>query len=47
MCNWDGCPHGGGGDRDENKAQGCIQSVSKLGMSIEMHGSTVEQPEKH
>src|SRR5882724_748058 len=42
-CNYGGCPHGGEGDGDVNKAQGCIQSASELGLRTGIHVDTVEQ----
>jgi len=35
--NYSGCPHGEEGDRDVNRPQGNIQSVSELGMRAGMH----------
>ena len=43
ICNYGGSPHGGGGDGDVNKAQGCIQSASKLGLRPGMCAETAEQ----
>ena len=31
ICNYSGCPHGGEGDGDVNRTQGCIQLDSKSG----------------
>ena len=52
---WDGdwrvsvtsCLHWGEGDRDMNRAQGCIQLTSELGMRTGMCRTTVEQSKKY
>jgi len=38
---------GVGRDGDANRIQGCIQTGSKSGMSIEMQKPTAEQSKKH
>src|SRR5882724_7009406 len=43
ICYWGGYPHGGEGDRDANRIQGCIQSASELGLRTGMHTGTAEQ----
>ena len=52
ICYWDrgqrvsvygGCPHGGKGGGDANRAQGCIQSASESGSRTGTHVGTVEQ----
>src|SRR5882724_6910535 len=43
ICNKGGCPHGGEGTGEANWVQGCIQSVSELGMRTGTHMSTAEQ----
>jgi len=43
ICNYGGCLHGGGGDRNVNKAQGHIQLASKSGSRPGMCVDTVEQ----
>ena len=42
-CNYGGCPHGGEGDRNATKVQGCKKSASKSGLRPGMDAGTVEQ----
>ena len=45
ICNYNSCLHGGEGDMDVNRIQGCIQSVSKSRMRV---GTTsVKQSKKY
>jgi len=43
ICNYGSCPHGGGRDGDVNRAHGCIQLASKLGMRAGTCITTAEQ----
>ena len=46
ICSSGSCPHGGGRNRDANRAQGHIQIGSESGMSVEMQKTTAEQSKK-
>ena len=46
ICNYGGCPHGGEGDGNVNRAQGHIQLASKLGMRAGMCAAAAEQSKK-
>ena len=47
ICNYSGCLHGGKGDGDANRTQGCIQSAAKPGMRAGTCTTTVEQSKKN